>query len=406
MKHFSTRKSLGALVLGLGTAALLGPAAMADQVILDDLIVDGSACIGFDCVNGESFGFDTLRLKENNLRIKGEDTSSTASFPGNDWQITFNDSANGGANKFSIDDLDGGKTPFTIEANAPTNSLYVDDGGRIGIGTATPVVLLHVKSGNTPTLRLEQDGSSGFTPLVWDLGGNEANFFIRDATNGSTLPFRIFPGAPSNALNIEATTGDVGIGDTSPDAALDVERSDGTAQILVEETSVSVAPRTLLALRNNGSANFELEDTSVTEGDNTGRVWKIKNDAGALLFTTAPGGAGELEMSLTADGHVEISGNFISVGTTLAVPDYVFGAEYELRPLSEVRSFINANRHLPEVPSASEITEKGLDMTTMQMTLLLKIEELTLYALQQNDMIEAQYSVIEEMKTRLVALEN
>ena len=105
-----------------------------DQVILDDLIVDGSACIGFDCVNGESFGFDTIRIKENNLRIRAMDTSSTASFPTNDWQITFNDSSNGGQNKFSIDDIDGGRTPFTIEAGAPSHSLYVDDGGRLGLG--------------------------------------------------------------------------------------------------------------------------------------------------------------------------------------------------------------------------------------------------------------------------------
>jgi hypothetical protein len=194
---------------------LLIPTAAADQVILDDLIVDGSACIGFDCVNGESFGFDTIRIKENNLRIRAQDTSNSASFPTNDWQITFNDSSNGGANKFSIDDIDGGRTPFTIEAGAPSHSLYVDDGGRLGLGTSTPVVDVHIKSGNTPTLRLEQDGSSGFTPQTWDVAGNEANFFIRDATNGSTLPFRIFPGAPSNALNIEATTGDVGLGDTT-----------------------------------------------------------------------------------------------------------------------------------------------------------------------------------------------
>ncbi len=75
------------MLIGLICASL----AWADQVILDDLIVDGSACIGFDCVNGESFGFDTLRLKENNLRIRAVDTSSSASFPSNDWQITFND---------------------------------------------------------------------------------------------------------------------------------------------------------------------------------------------------------------------------------------------------------------------------------------------------------------------------
>ena len=59
--------------------------AMADQVILDDLIVTFSACIGNDCANGEAFGFDTLRLKENNVRIGVNDTSASASFPNNDW---------------------------------------------------------------------------------------------------------------------------------------------------------------------------------------------------------------------------------------------------------------------------------------------------------------------------------
>ncbi len=195
-----------------------------DQVILDDLIVDGSICAGMDCVNGESFGFDTIRMKENNLRLRAVDTSSTSSFPTRDWQITFNDSSNGGANKFSIDDIDGGRTPFTIEAGAPSHSLYVDDGGRIGFGTSTPVADLHVKSGNTPSLRLEQDGSSGFTAQTWDLAGNEANLFIRDATNGSTLPFRLRPGAPTSSIDI-ADDGDVGMGTASPESGLHVVRS-------------------------------------------------------------------------------------------------------------------------------------------------------------------------------------
>ncbi|MCK7594472.1 tail fiber domain-containing protein [Pseudomarimonas salicorniae] len=208
---------------------------MKDQVILDDLIVDGSACIGQDCVNGESFGFDTLRLKENNLRIKFQDTSNSASFPTNDWQITINDSTNGGANKFSIDDIDGARTPFTIEAGARTNSLYVENDGDVGFGTANPVVNLHAVDGNTPTLRLEQDGSSGFTPQTWDVAGNEANFFIRDATNGSKLPFKIKPGAPDNALFI-ASTGRVGLGTTSPSGGLHV-RSTQIPQTVIENPS-------------------------------------------------------------------------------------------------------------------------------------------------------------------------
>ena len=198
-----------------------------DQVILDDLIVDGSACIGMDCVNGESFGFDTLRLKENNLRIKFQDTSASASFPSNDWQITANDSSNGGANKFSIDDIDGGRTPFTIEASAPSHSLYVDDGGRVGLGTSTPVVELHVVNGDSPTLRLEQNGSSGFTAQTWDLAGNESNFFVRDVTNGSQLPFKIQPGADHNSIVINDDNR-IGMGILNADAALHVVRNSAT----------------------------------------------------------------------------------------------------------------------------------------------------------------------------------
>ena len=208
-----------------------------DQVILDDLIVDGSACIGVDCVNGESFGFDTLRLKENNLRIKFDDTSASASFPNVDWQLTANDSSNGGANKFSIDDITNSRTPFTIEAVAPSHSLYVDDGGRVGFGTSTPVVDLHVVSGNTPTLRLEQDGSSGFAAQTWDLAGNETNFFVRDVNNGSKLPFKVFPNAPTNALTIEGSTGDIGVGTQSPERALDIRRSSGSTQMNLENSA-------------------------------------------------------------------------------------------------------------------------------------------------------------------------
>ncbi|HEX5883706.1 MAG TPA: hypothetical protein VFY67_04110, partial [Pyrinomonadaceae bacterium] len=58
-----------------------------DQVIPDDLIVQGSICSGFDCVNNENFGTDTIRVKENNVRIQFDDTSVSAGFATNNWQI-------------------------------------------------------------------------------------------------------------------------------------------------------------------------------------------------------------------------------------------------------------------------------------------------------------------------------
>ena len=177
--------------------------------------MQGSACVGLDCVNNESFGFDTIRLKENNTRIKFDDTSTSAGFPANDWQLTANDSASGGLNKFSIENTTVATVPFTVVGPAPTNSLFVDSSGRLGLRTATPGLPIHISVGDTPAQRYEQTSASGFPAQTWDIAGNEANFFVRDVTGGSRLPFRIRPGAPTSSIDINAS-GNVGVGTASP----------------------------------------------------------------------------------------------------------------------------------------------------------------------------------------------
>ena len=200
-----------------------------DDVIPDDLIVQGSACVGLDCVNGEVFGFDTIRVKENNTRIQFDDTSA-AGFPLNNWQIRANSSAAGGASFLAFVDQgaagnsETGTILFEVDAGAPANSLKVASNGKVGLRTATPVLDVHANTSDTPAIRLEQNNSGGFTAQTWDMAGNEANFFIRDVTSGSRLPFRIRPGAPSSSIDISAD-GSVGIGTQSPIKALDVARS-------------------------------------------------------------------------------------------------------------------------------------------------------------------------------------
>ncbi len=370
-----------------------------DQQILDDLIVVGSICAGLDCVNGESFGFDTLRLKENNLRIKAQDTSNSASFPSNDWQLTFNDSTNGGKNKFSIDDIDGGRTPFTIEAGAPSNSLYVEDGGRIGFGTATPTVELHVVDGNTPTLRLEQDGSDGFTPQTFDVAANEANFFVRDVTNGSKLSFRIRPGAPESSIDI-AADGDVGLGTSSPGADLHVRGSDGGTDMKVEEVSGTTLQRVMMSLINNGPPSFLMENTS---GADNRWVFTVTDTE----FQISKAQTTRNEMRIDGDGNTFITGELtVCSGSAICTPqttypDYVFEEGYELMPLDELKAFIEVNKHLPRVPTVAEVTQEGINMTTLQMRLLEKVEELTLYTLSQQELIEKQGALIEELQKQL-----
>jgi hypothetical protein len=68
--------------------------------------------------------------------------------------------------------------------------------------------------------------------------------------------------------------------------------------------------------------------------------------------------------------------------------DYVFEPAYKLRPLKEVETFIKENKHLPEIPSTAEVSQNGIDLAQTQALLLQKVEELTLYVIDQNKKIE------------------
>lgn len=282
---------------GAGSAPTATPF---DQVIPDDLIVQGSACIGFDCVNNESFGFDTIRMKENNTRIKFEDTS-VGSFPSTDWQLTANDSASGGQNKFSIEDVTAGRIPFTVEGASTTNSIYIDSTGRIGFRTSTPVLDLHVATSNTPGMRLEQNSSGGFSAQSWDIAGNETNFFIRDVTSGSRLPFRIRPGAPSSSIDI-ATTGNVGIGTASASRPLEVARS--------------------------GAVEIGLSNSSAVGGAPTKWFYQVDNDANRTFKLSKEGTGGS---EVTIDSRLDANGVTFKVDGSVQATNVVFSSSRALK---------------------------------------------------------------------------
>ncbi len=277
-----------------------------DQVINDDLIVVGSTCSGFDCVNNEVFGLENILLKQNNNRIRADDTSVSAGFPANDWQIRFNDDTSGGLNRFAVEDLTGAKIPMTILAGAPNNSIFVDGSGRLGVRTGAPAQTIHALTGDTPGLRLEQDGSAGFSPQTWDLSGNESNFFIRDVTGGNTLPFRLRPGAPSSSIDILGTSGNVGLGTGSAGASLHVFRNNGTAKLKVEEASTTLQSRNLLQIVNNGASTFRFDNT------NTGAAWGFgsRQAGGDFFIGNTPGQV--FAMVLTPAGNMTITGTYSS----------------------------------------------------------------------------------------------
>jgi hypothetical protein len=292
------------IALMLGATFITSGKAKADFVIPDDLIVQGSACVGLDCVDGEAFGFDTLRLKENNTRIKFDDTSTSAGFPNNDWQLTANDSASGGLNKFSIENTTVATVPFTIVGSAPTNSMFVASTGKVGLRTSTPGLDIHIATSDTPAMRYEQTNAGGFTAQTWDIGANEANFFVRDLTGGSRLPFRIRPGAPTSSIDINAA-GNVGIGTASPGVKLHVS---GTA---TTDTVATIGP---LAVAGDG-LNIGHGGSSFGAGSGFLNAHSATGTGGKLLFLTEGG----TRMTIDNTGNV-------GIGVTPAVRFHTTGA--------------------------------------------------------------------------------
>lgn len=290
---------------------------MFDFVIADDLIVQGSGCFGLDCVDGENFGFDTIRVKENNTRIQFDDTSSSAGFPNNNWQIRANDSGSGGTNFLGFVDQgatgnsETGTIVFAVNSGASANSIRVGSNSKVGLRTATPVLDMHANTTDTPAIRLEQNNSGGFTAQTWDVAGNEANFFVRDVTSGSRLPLRIRPGAPTSSIDI-AASGAVGVGTASPTTRLDV-RSVDTATAAAANVTTSDASRFLTIYSgrsdNNGAAIIWDSNQSLRfgNGDIAAAVsfteWARFTNAGRLgIGTTAP------DSPLTVNGNASKPG--------------------------------------------------------------------------------------------------
>jgi len=103
------------------------------------------------------------------------------------------------------------------------------------------------------------------------------------------------------------------------------------------------------------------------------------------------------DQKLTVKG--KIHAEEVIVDLNVPVADYVFKPTYKLMPLPEVEQFVKTNSHLPEIPSATEITKNGLSMGEMQNKLLQKVEELTLYAIQQDKSkkeLERKYNALLE----------
>ena len=126
---------------------------------------------------------------------------------------------------------------------------------------------------------------------------------------------------------------------------------------------------------------LRLSSGTATANENV--VLTVENDGSVGIGTNTP------KAKLAVNGN--ILANEIKIKTDITVPDYVFDPNYQLPSLSSIEDYVKKHRHLPEIPSATDIQKDGVDLTAMNLALLKKVEELTLHLI-------AKEKEIEEMK--------
>lgn len=97
------------------------------------------------------------------------------------------------------------------------------------------------------------------------------------------------------------------------------------------------------------------------------------------------------EMAKFHDGGLDVAGTIKAREIKVEIDagaDHVFNEDYKLKPLSEIEAFVKGNKHLPDIPSEKQMQTEGLNVNEFQIKLLQKIEELTLYMIQQEKKIE------------------
>lgn len=281
-----------------------------------------------------------------------------------------------------------------------TFACAISFGQNVGIGTNTPNYKLHITGGD-----LFLQSSAGSFRFGYD-GGNQWKF---PTTNGGA-DFRMettLDGVSFTQQHYFSQNGNVGIG----------------TGLAVPAARLHVSTTASETIRMQGNSPY-LSFYDNTDGYK-GYLWYNGTDM-VLGSTTANVrfASSGYRMTINTDGRVSIgTNNNLATGYLLNVagkaiceeikvqlvtswPDYVFHNDYKLMPLDELEKSISINKHLPNIPSAADITaDKGFEVGDMNRRLLEKVEELTLYIIDINKQNQQLQKNNQQMENRLNVLE-
>jgi len=305
---------------------------------------------------------------------------------------------------------------FTNSSGTVVNSgIYQNggSGGNFGIGTSAPARKLHMESGGVNDgIQVNQSGNTAAGLYLFHTNTSQGGMW-------SLFSYGPGNGQPSNGFGIfdyhagtdrlfvqggtagsHANLGNVGIATTNPTERLQIDGGNLLVRGANNWTAIG-----------NTAALYLGDNTNFIRANKLGRI--DFGLAGNYAMSICPGNPYPKVLignpsivnintgtnyGLYVEHGILTSRVRVSVVNSGTWADYVFAPGYQLRPLKEVESFIAANHHLPEVPSACEVEENGVDVMEMQITLLKKVEELTLYMIQQQKTIEQQNKRIAELE--------
>jgi hypothetical protein len=362
--------------------------------------------------SGGSVGIGTTDLTNYVFNVQGG--SGNPGVAGKGITLKAQDGSAGAAGgSVTINGGEGGATGYPDIGNV----RLATNGGGVGIGTTDlSGAIFNVQGGMMPAL----SGSAKKIILkaqnAGGIGGNGGDVVINGGNMGGPIGYYF-----NGNVILQNDGGNVGIGTSNPASGrLDVE--DGGFGVAIYGNTSSGTGVSGQAFDGIGISGYAYGGTGVSGTSHHGSAvygsspygyagyfdqGKVYIGGNLGIGTTSP--AANLDVNGTiqgstitattamnvTNGDLTIANGKINVKSwTLEAPDYVFTKDYKLPSLKEVEKHIATEKHLPDVPSAAEMKKKGLDLVSMNMALLKKVEELTLYAIDQNKRIMALEKLI------------
>ncbi len=326
----------------------------------------------------------------------------------------------------------GGSLEDTVNLNLAGYAFNINNGtqkvltasatnNNIGVGTA-PVAAYRMSVNGDANIG-NATSTAGIGSKLWFNGtGNGDNVWMsryNNTANNTDLRMNIGNGAGIsndrldigydsannwNSKFVVQNNGMVGIGTTQLNGLLSVGSTHGSKLAVGNN---AWAKTSVITTGNNANADGDFTDVLVAGQNNNNAVLRI-NSKGNVGIGTSTNTALDSAYRLSVNGKIRAKG--LRVQTT-GWADFVFEPGYKLKSLIEVEAFINKNKHLPEMLPAQKVIAEGNDVGETQVKLLQKVEELTLYLIdqdkqlkklqEQNKTLETQNKEIENLKKQM-----